>query len=66
MVLFPNPVTDVLNIEEANEQEFVVSVFSREGKFCNTSTRSTIDLSILPAGVYLPELKAGKRILHQN
>lgn len=54
---WPNPVTDVLNLELKNEQQANISLYNMKGQKVKqqllTESRSSLDLSDLPAGAYL-------------
>lgn len=54
---WPNPVTDVLNLELKNEQQARIALYNLQGQKVKqqllTESRSSLDLSDLPAGAYL-------------
>jgi len=61
-VIYPNPVSDLLYISHPSIQNFEISIFTLNGKLVvsksvNQSNLSPIDLSSLPAGQYIFELK---------
>lgn len=64
-ILYPNSVTDMARIRfnSAVLEEITVNIFTLEGKMvgsekrANFGTETTLDLSELPAGIYLVELK---------
>jgi len=57
MKAWPNPVTDVLNLELKNEQQARIALYNLQGQKVKqqllTESRSSLDLSDLPAGAYL-------------
>lgn len=61
-VLYPNPVKDYLNIKNAGNAEYEVRIFNMtgqqllDGKFISSS--APLDLSALPAGMYIARIKA--------
>lgn len=54
---WPNPVTDVLNLELKNEQQAQIALYNLQGQKVKqqvlSESRSSLDLSDLPAGAYL-------------
>lgn len=54
---WPNPVSDVLNIKLKNEQQAHISLYNLQGQKVKqellSESRSSLDLSDLPAGAYL-------------
>lgn len=66
--LFPNPTTDVLNIQSAdNELVESISIFDVNGRQVLTINQpnSQVDLSSLPNGIYALRMKIGTQ-LHQT
>lgn len=57
MNAWPNPVTDVLNLELKNEQQALIGLYNLQGQKVKqqllTESRSSLDMSDLPAGAYL-------------
>lgn len=58
--IYPNPVKDVLNINSSNSvRDFTTEIYDLTGRqvFYNNSGQSTVNVSALPAGMYI--LKTG-------
>ncbi len=61
--LFPNPITTNLTIELPSTETYTISIFNSIGLLVYSSTRTsqttkqTVDVSSLPAGVYMLEVK---------
>ncbi len=52
--VYPNPSTGIINLENAKDEEFEVTVFDASGKLVlKTNTKTTLDLSLLDNGMYL-------------
>lgn len=65
-VIYPNPVSDLLYINHPHIQNFEISIFTLNGKLVvsrsvSQSNQSPVDLSSLPAGQYIFELKTSDR-----
>jgi len=54
--IFPNPATDVLNIQSANKIDSV-SIFDASGKAVKTTTETTINVANLAKGSYVVSIK---------
>jgi len=52
IMVYPNPITDIINIEGINHQ-FSTDVLDYTGKYLHSTTGSKIDLSSCPKGIYL-------------
>jgi hypothetical protein len=58
ILVFPNPVTDVLNIAMAEKMSFQTNLYNLQGILMIKSANETqISVGTLPAGVYLLEIK---------
>ncbi len=56
--IYPNPVSDFINIEVSSSFSFQTTLFDLKGKqILRVENQSTIDVSHLPAGTYLMEVK---------
>lgn len=59
--IYPNPVSDVLNIDIDGHLDFKVSIYNLSGKLVTSSiNKRTIDVSFITQGSYLLELKDQK------
>ncbi len=55
--IYPNPVQDIINIQLHNGQELKqVNIYNISGRHVYTGSRSQIDVSRLPSGMYLLEI----------
>jgi hypothetical protein len=63
LVVYPNPVFDILHIENPTNELLTVEIYTLSGIRIATFTNvtSTIDLSQLPSGTYL--LRVGARVV---
>ena len=55
--IYPNPVKDIFNISLKNEEIKSVTVSNLNGKVVSTSKSNNVNISALPAGVYLVTVK---------
>lgn len=64
--VFPNPATDVLNIDSSEEVKNV-SVLSLDGKLVSTTNGKQVDVSTLKAGVYIYEVTtvSGEKVINK-
>jgi hypothetical protein len=71
IAVYPNPVTNTLTIDipkaaVGTKQEAVIEITSIQGQliktFIATSSKTNIDVSALPGGVYVVEVKTGKGV----
>ncbi len=63
--LYPNPVTDVLNVQTSGLRETVVEIYSLNGNLLITNTitgAAKIEVSDLPRGLYLIKVKTTGQI----
>lgn len=63
--LYPNPVSDVLNLK-ADVNIDTVSIFNMLGQEVINTTKTAIDMSNLPAGSYIVKVKAGQQFGSYN
>ena len=56
-MVYPNPASDLVEVEFLEEQIVSVSLYSMEGKKINTSYSSELDVSELSEGMYLLEAR---------
>lgn len=67
---YPNPASEILNIEFPNSGAGLVRIFSMQGKLLLTSGLkegySQLDLKLLPNGIYLLEVEHTSRIHHKK
>jgi len=63
LVVYPNPVVDILHIENPTNELLIVEIYTLSGVRIATFTNvtNTIDLSQLPSGTYL--LRVGTRVV---
>ncbi len=54
--IFPNPTTDILTIKSGNDLENI-SIFNMQGQQVLSSQSPTIDVSLLPIGIYILKAK---------
>ncbi len=59
--LYPNPTSDMLNIDVPHQKLQGISVFSQTGQLLKTSPETRFSISELPAGMYLIEVQTEKR-----
>ena len=62
LVIYPNPVTDILNISMRFSRDYVFTIFNIEGKkvfqsSTNGALKNAVNLDILPSGLYLLQIK---------
>ncbi len=67
--IYPNPVTDRLNIDVYSELTYTASLYTMEGKMISTSSNSSqIQLHHLAKGIYMleiQEISTGKKIVQK-
>nr|WP_227625926.1 alpha/beta hydrolase-fold protein [Geofilum rubicundum] len=69
MILHPNPVRDVLNIESENENYITASIFDLQGRILRKhkiQEQNLINVNDLKKGVYILKLKSSKGIVLQR
>lgn len=64
--IYPNPFNDILNLESEYPNEFVFTVINSLGQkiftsFINTGMDRSLDLNILPDGVYFIHISSIQR-----
>jgi Secretion system C-terminal sorting domain/FG-GAP-like repeat len=71
LLVFPNPVTDILNINSSELQNATIRIINANGQVvlqqqnCNGS-RFTLDIQQLPASIYVVEIESAKNIVRQK
>ena len=67
MVLYPNPVKDVLNIQLSNNDNFqFVEILDIDGRIVVSSDQYTINVSQLQSGIYFVKMKLGNNVFTQK
>ena len=60
--LYPNPVSQILNIEGNNSELFIVIYNILGKKIMQSSIMNSLDISLLNNGIYIVELSDGKNV----
>jgi len=69
IMIYPNPVSDILHIVNSNQQNMQISLFDflgREVLNQNASDKAELDISKLPAGIYNIRIQHGNAIVSRK
>lgn len=61
ILVYPNPVSDYLNILDYDESKSAISIYNLQGEIIRTliTSKQNIDISELPKGIYLIAIQSG-------
>ncbi len=68
--VYPNPASDILNIETSNDGITQVTITDMEGRTVQSTTllaarRTQLDVSALPAGIYVVTIENNTELLRR-
>lgn len=64
--VYPNPVSDIINIESKNNENLSIEVWNLQGILLKKTTETNINLSSYPAGVYFLSVNGKQTKLMKN
>lgn len=66
LAVYPNPANDVINVSLKNAEVKSISIVNLSGQVVGTSKNSSVNVSALPAGVYVVKVLDNKGVTHTS